>query len=89
MGVPVNPLPPPPNLIFSMLLWKKVRGSRKMAWIDAVRTTHYSLILMLRCDVFTFVVKQEVPNDEDVEWLYPSCLFYVKEFFRAFRSTAN
>ena len=68
---------------------KKVPGSRKMAWIDAVRTTHYSLILMLRCDVFTFVVKQEVPNDEDVEWLYPSCLFYVKEFFRAFRSTAN
>ena len=81
MGVPVNPLPPPPNLIFSMLLWKKkVPGSRKMAWIDAVRTTHYSLILMLRCDVFTFVVKQEVPNDEDVEWLYPSCSLYEKEF---------
>ena len=38
---------------------------------------------------FTFAVKQEVPNDEDVEWLYPSCLFYVKKFFRAFRSTAN
>ena len=55
-----------------------------MAWIDAVRTTHYSLILMLRCDVFTFVVKQEVPNDEDVEWLYTSCLFYEKSFLELF-----
>ena len=29
-----------------------------MAWIDAVRTTRYSLILMLCCDAFIFVVKQ-------------------------------
>ena len=80
---PLTPTPQPhlPSLCFCEI---KVRGSRKMAWIDAVRTTHYSLILMLRCDVFTFVVKQEVPNDEDVEWLYTSCLFYEKSFLELF-----
>ena len=35
-------------------------------------------------NVFTFVVKQEVPNDEDVEWLYTSCLFYEKSFLELF-----
>ena len=60
-----------------------------MAWIDAVRTTRYSLILMLCCDAFIFVVKQGVHGDEDLEWLYPSCSLYEKEFFRAFRSIAN
>ena len=64
-------------------------GSSKMAWIDAVRTTRYSLILMLCCDAFIFVVKQGVHSDEDLEWLYPSCSLYEKEFFRAFRSIAN
>ena len=29
------------------------------------------------------------PSDEDLEWLYPSCLLYGKECFRAFRSIAN
>ena len=33
-----------------------------------MRTTRYSLILMLCCNVFIFVVKQ-VPSDEDLEWL--------------------
>ena len=59
-----------------------------MARIDAIRTTRYPLILMLCCDVLTFVVKQVVPSDEDLEWLYPSCLLY-EEFFRAFRLIAN
>ena len=27
------------------------------------------------------------PND--LEWLYPSCLLYGKDFFRAFRSIAK
>ena len=26
------------------------------------------------------------PSDEDLEWLYPSCLLYGKECFSAFRS---
>ena len=60
-----------------------------MVGIDAVRTTRYSLILMLCCDAFIFVVKQGVHSDEDLEWLYPSCSLYEKEFFRAFRSIAN
>ena len=60
-----------------------------MVGIDAVRTTRYSLILMLCCDVSTFLVKQGVPSDEDLEWIYPSCSLYEKEFFRAFRSIAN
>ena len=29
------------------------------------------------------------PSDEDLEWLYPSCLLYGKECFSAFRSIAN
>ena len=27
----------------------KMRGSSKMAWIDAIPTTHYPLLLILRC----------------------------------------
>ena len=59
-----------------------------MAGRDAKRTTRYRLILMLCCDVLMFVVKQEVPSDEDFEWLYPSCLLYGKCFFKASRSIA-
>ena len=62
----------------------KMCGSRKMAWIVAIRTTRYPLILMLCCDVFMFVVKQGVPSDKDLEWLYPSCLFYGKDFLKLF-----
>ena len=40
-----------------------------MAWIDAIRTTRYRLILILCCDVFMFVVRQRVPSDKDLEWL--------------------
>ena len=47
------------------------------------------LISMLSCDVFMCLVKQGVPSDEDLEWLYPSFLLYEKEFFRASRSIAN
>ena len=84
MGVPVNPPPPPPHLP-SPCLWKiKMHGSSKMAWIDALRTTRYRLILMLCRDVFMFVVKQGVPRDEDLEWLYPSCLLYGKIFLELF-----
>ena len=55
-----------------------------MARIDAVRTTRYSLILLLCCDAFTFLVKQVVPSDEDLEWLYPSCLLYKNNFLELF-----
>ena len=64
----VCPLTPHPHLSFPCFCKRKVRGSSKMAWIDAVRTTRYSLILMLCCDVFMFLVKQGVPSDEDIEW---------------------
>ena len=40
-----------------------------MVGIDAVRTTRYSLILMLCCDFFMFLVKQGVPSNEDLELL--------------------
>ena len=89
MGVPVNPPPPQPHLPFPCFCKIKVRGSSKMAWIDAVGTTRYSPIWMLCCDVFIFLVKQGVPCDEDFECLYPSCLLNGKTFFRAFLSIAN
>ena len=88
MGVPVNPHPPTPSS-FPCFCKIKMRGSSKMAWIDAVRTTRYRLILMLCYDVFKFLVKQGVPSDEDLEWLYPSCLLYEKESFLRFRSIAT
>ena len=82
---PLPPPPPPqPHLPFPCFFKIKVRGSSKLAWIDAVRTTRYSLILMLCCDVFTFAVKQVVPSDEDLEWLYLSCLLYEKSFLELF-----
>ena len=68
MGVPVNPTPQP-HLPYPCL-WKiKMRGSSKMVWIVAIRTTRYPLMLMLCCDVFIFVVKQGVPSGEDLERL--------------------
>ena len=36
-----------------------------------------------------FVVKQGVFSGENSEWLYPSCLLYGKDFFKAFRSIAK
>ena len=86
---PHTPPPPSPHLPSPCLCKMKMHGSSKMAWIDAIRTARYPLILMLRRDVFMFVVKQGVPSDEDLEWPYPSCLSYGKDFFRAFRSIAN
>ena len=77
-----------PHLPFPCFCKIKMRGSSKMAWIDAVRSTRYSIILMLCCDVFMFLVKQGVLSDEDLGWLYPSCLVYEKGIFRAFRSIA-
>ena len=85
---PLNPHPPP-HLPSPCLCKINMRGSSKVAWIDAIRSTRYPLILMLCCDVFIFVVKQGVPSNEDLEWPYPSCLLYGKEFFRAFRSIAK
>ena len=58
-----------PHLPFPWFCKIKMRGSGKMAWIDAIRTTRYPLILILCCDVFMFLVKQGVPSDEDLEWL--------------------
>ena len=59
---------PQPNLLSPCLCKIKTRRSSKMVRIVAMRTTRYSLILMLCYNVFIFVVKQ-VPSDEDLEWL--------------------
>ena len=75
---------PQPHLLSSRLCKIKMCGSSKLAWIVAIRTTRYPLILTLCCDVFMFVVKQGVPNDKDLEWLYPSCLLYGKDFLKLF-----
>ena len=83
MGVPVNPSPQP-HLPFPRFCKIKVRGSRKMAWIDAVRTTRYPLISLLSCDVFMCLGKQGVPSNEDLERLYPSFLLYEKYFLELF-----
>ena len=68
MGVPVNPHPQP-HLPSPCLCKIKMGGFSKMAWIVAMRTTRYPLILILICDVFMVLVKQGVPSDEDLEWL--------------------
>ena len=68
MGVPVNPHPQA-HLPAPCLYKIKMRGSSKIAWIVAIRTTCYSLILMLFWNVFFFLVKQGVPSDEELEWL--------------------
>ena len=52
-----------------------------MTGVDVVRTTRYPLISMLSCYVYMCLVKQGVPSDEDLEWLYPSYLLHEKEFF--------
>ena len=54
--------------------------------------TYYPLFSHLDAlpnDVSTFLVKQGVPSDEDLESIYPSCSLYEKEVFRVFRSIAN
>ena len=68
MGVPVNPHPQA-HLPAPCLCKIKMRGSSKIAWIVAIRTTRYSLILMLFWNVLFFLVKQGVPSDEELEWL--------------------
>ena len=88
MGVPFDPHPPTPSS-FSCFCKIYMHRSIKMARLDAVRTTHYPLILMLCCDVFIFLVKQGVPCNEDFECLHPSCLLNGKTFFRAFLSILN
>ena len=85
---PLHPHPYP-HRPFPCFCKINMRGSSKMARIDAVRTTRYPLILMLCCDVFIFLVKWGVPCDEDFECLYSSCLLNGKTFFRAFLSIAN
>ena len=40
-----------------------------MAGIVAIRTTRYPLILMLCCNIFIFLVKQEDLRDENLQWL--------------------
>ena len=37
-----------------------------MTRVDAICTTCYPFILIHRCDIFMFVVKQGVPSDEDL-----------------------
>ena len=66
----VCPLTPTPRAHFLPYAFVK-----KNAWIQQNGMnrcdTYYSLslILMLLCDVFMFLVKQGVPSDEDLEWL--------------------
>ena len=67
MGVPVNPYPQP-HFPAPCLCKMKMRGFSKMGWIS-IRTTRYSLILMLCYDFFMFIVKQGVPSDEELEGL--------------------
>ena len=88
MGVPFNPHPPTPSS-FPCFCKIYMHRSIKMARLDAVRTTHYPLILMLCCDVFIFLVNRGVPCNEDFECLHPSCLLNGKTFFRAFLSILN
>ena len=56
-----TPQPHPPAPYLCKI---RMRGSNKIAWIDAIRTTHYPLILMLCCNVFMFLVKQRVFQEE-------------------------
>ena len=72
---PLTPTPQPhlPSPCFCKV---KLRGSRKMTGVDAVRTTRYSLILILCCDAIMCLVKRGVPSDEDLEWFYPGCLLH-------------
>ena len=68
MGVPINPHPQPyhPSPCLRKI---KMCGSSKMAGIVAIRTTRYPLVLMFCCNIFIFLVKQEVPRDVDFELL--------------------
>ena len=68
MSMPVSPHPQP-HLPSPCLCKIKMRGSNKMAWLAAIRTTRYPLILMLCCDVFMFLVKRGVPSDEELKLL--------------------
>ena len=56
------------------------RGKSRLAGKMRTYRTYYPLYSHLDtcCAVFTFLVKQVVPSDEDLEWLYPSCLLYKK-----------
>ena len=79
---PLTPNPPPnPIFLFPCFYKIKMRVSSKMAWIDAVRTTRHSLILILCCDAIMCLVKWGVPSDEDLEWFYPSLLNAWKRVF--------
>ena len=79
MGVPVNRHPPTPSSFSLILLnknvWIQQNGMNRCG-------TYYPLFShldALLC-VFMCLVKQGVPSDEDLEWLYPSFLLYEKEF---------
>ena len=65
------PLTPTPQLHLPFPWFCKIKmcGSSKMAWIDAVRITRYSLILILCCDVFMCLCAR-IPSDADLEWLF-------------------
>ena len=65
---PLTPTPQP-HLPSPCLCKIKMCGSSKRAWIVAISTTRYPLILMLCCNIFIFLVKQEDLRDEDLEWL--------------------
>ena len=66
------PLTPTPqtHLSFPCCCKIKMRGSRKMSWIDALRIPaiipSWCFAVMSLC----FFVNQGVPSDEDLEWLF-------------------
>ena len=60
MGVSIN-LHTQPHLPSPCIRTVKMRGCSKIAWMDAIGTTRYPLILMLCCDI-----KHGVPSDEDL-----------------------
>ena len=63
----------------------KIGESSKMAWIDAIRTTRYPLILMLCCDVFMFIVQARISQRRKFRVALPKLfILWKRVFFKIF-----